>query len=336
MSAAESPLVGIIMGSQSDWDTMRPASEILTEFGVPHECRVVSAHRTPEWMVEYAQTAVSRGLEVIIAGAGGAAHLPGMVASLTTLPVLGVPVGSKWFHGVDSLLSIVQMPGGVPWERSRSVRRGPRMRGCWHPGFWQAVAPSCGRSSKRFVRLRRQSDGAGVVMSAALAPGAAIGILGGGQLGRMLAWPARRMGYRVVIFSDEAEGPAAQWADQIVVGGFDELDKVAQFAKLVSVATFETEHVPLPCVDEVLKHTRVRPSRCVLEVAQNRQLEKETIRRLGGPLPKFTTINPAIELAQQVEAFGMPCVLKTTTAGTTARGSGCCGSPLTWPRRLRN
>ncbi len=114
MSVVPPPLVGIIMGSQSDWDTMRPASEILTEFGVAHECRVVSAHRTPEWMVEYAQTAISRGLEVIIAGAGGAAHLPGMVASMTSLPVLGVPVGSRWFHGVDSLLSIVQMPGGVP------------------------------------------------------------------------------------------------------------------------------------------------------------------------------------------------------------------------------
>lgn len=114
MSSAPSPLVGIIMGSQSDWDTMRPASEILAEFGVAHECRVVSAHRTPEWMVEYAKTAAPRGLEIIIAGAGGAAHLPGMVASMTTLPVLGVPVGSKWFHGVDSLLSIVQMPGGVP------------------------------------------------------------------------------------------------------------------------------------------------------------------------------------------------------------------------------
>jgi 5-(carboxyamino)imidazole ribonucleotide mutase len=110
----ERPLVGVIMGSQSDWETMRKAADILTEFGVPHECRVVSAHRTPEWMVEYAKTAASRGLEVIIAGAGGAAHLPGMVASLTLLPVLGVPVGSRWFHGTDSLLSIVQMPGGVP------------------------------------------------------------------------------------------------------------------------------------------------------------------------------------------------------------------------------
>ena len=108
------PLVGVIMGSKSDWDTMRHASDVLTEFGVPHECRVVSAHRTPELMCEYAATAESRGIEVVIAGAGGAAHLPGMVASQTVLPVLGVPVQSKALNGLDSLLSIVQMPGGIP------------------------------------------------------------------------------------------------------------------------------------------------------------------------------------------------------------------------------
>ena len=108
------PLVGVIMGSQSDWETMRQADEVLTEFGVPHECRIVSAHRTPALMAEYASTAVDRGLEVIIAGAGGAAHLPGMVAAMTILPVLGVPVQSKALNGLDSLLSIVQMPGGVP------------------------------------------------------------------------------------------------------------------------------------------------------------------------------------------------------------------------------
>lgn len=109
-----SPLVGIIMGSKSDWETMRHAADILTEFGVPHECRIVSAHRTPRLMVEYAESAQSRGLEVIIAGAGGAAHLPGMVASETLLPVLGVPVQSAALNGLDSLLSIVQMPGGIP------------------------------------------------------------------------------------------------------------------------------------------------------------------------------------------------------------------------------
>ena len=102
------------MGSKSDWETMSQADAILTEFGIPHECQVVSAHRTPAWMAEYASTAADRGLEVIIAGAGGAAHLPGMVASQTVLPVIGVPVQSAALNGLDSLLSIVQMPKGVP------------------------------------------------------------------------------------------------------------------------------------------------------------------------------------------------------------------------------
>src|SRR5688500_6220646 len=112
--AEANPLVGVIMGSRSDWETMRAASDALTEFGVPHECQIVSAHRTPQWMAEYAAGAEGRGLQVIIAGAGGAAHLPGMVAAQTTLPVLGVPVQSKALNGLDSLLSIVQMPAGVP------------------------------------------------------------------------------------------------------------------------------------------------------------------------------------------------------------------------------
>jgi len=108
------PLVGIIMGSKSDWATMEHASKILTDLGVPHECKVVSAHRTPDLLFEYASTAEERGLEVIIAGAGGAAHLPGMCASKCALPVLGVPVQSKALSGLDSLLSIVQMPRGIP------------------------------------------------------------------------------------------------------------------------------------------------------------------------------------------------------------------------------
>lgn len=111
---AGDPVVGIIMGSQSDWPTMREAAMILTHFGIPYEARIVSAHRTPHRMAEYAGTARSRGLKVIIAGAGGAAHLPGMTASMTSLPVLGVPVESKALDGMDSLLSIVQMPGGIP------------------------------------------------------------------------------------------------------------------------------------------------------------------------------------------------------------------------------
>ena len=114
MADSSAPLVGVIMGSKSDWDTMEHAHLILEELGVPHECEVVSAHRTPDKMSDYAKAAESRGLRVIIAGAGGAAHLPGMTAAHTTLPVLGVPVQSKALSGQDSLLSIAQMPGGVP------------------------------------------------------------------------------------------------------------------------------------------------------------------------------------------------------------------------------
>ena len=106
--------VGVIMGSKSDWPTMKHTADILKSMGIPHETKIVSAHRTPERLVEYAKTAQNRGLKVIIAGAGGAAHLPGMIAALTSLPVLGVPIESKSLSGMDSLLSIVQMPGGVP------------------------------------------------------------------------------------------------------------------------------------------------------------------------------------------------------------------------------
>jgi 5-(carboxyamino)imidazole ribonucleotide mutase len=115
MSApGDSPLVGVVMGSDSDWATMAPAGQALREFGVPHEVRVVSAHRTPRDMLEYGATAADRGLRILVAGAGGAAHLPGMLASVTPLPVIGVPVPLKHLDGMDSLLSIVQMPAGVP------------------------------------------------------------------------------------------------------------------------------------------------------------------------------------------------------------------------------
>ena len=110
----EKPIVAIIMGSTSDWETMKNAADILEEFGIPHESKVVSAHRTPDLLFEFSKTAETRGVEVIIAGAGGAAHLPGMCASQTVLPVLGVPVQSKTLSGMDSLLSIVQMPAGIP------------------------------------------------------------------------------------------------------------------------------------------------------------------------------------------------------------------------------
>ena len=113
-ATAANPLVSVIMGSKSDWETMQHADAILTQFAVPHECKIVSAHRTPDLLAEFARTAEARGVQVIIAGAGGAAHLPGMVAAQTAVPVLGVPVQSAALSGMDSLLSIVQMPAGIP------------------------------------------------------------------------------------------------------------------------------------------------------------------------------------------------------------------------------
>src|ERR1700726_3094003 len=156
------PLVGIIMGSKSDWETMRHAGDTLERFGVPHEAKIVSAHRTPDWMVEYATTAESRGLQVIIAGAGGAAHLPGMVAANTTLPVLGVPVESQSLKGMDSLLSIVQMPGGVPVGTMAIGKPGAinaallatAILGVKHPAIREALRKFRARQTKNVLAVR--------------------------------------------------------------------------------------------------------------------------------------------------------------------------------------
>ena len=150
------PVVGVIMGSRSDWPTMRCACEALDEFGIPHEARVVSAHRTPEWMAEYARTAEERGLRVIIAGAGGAAHLPGMVASWTTLPVLGVPVLSRALNGLDSLLSIAQMPGGVPVATFAIGEAGARNAGIFAARMLATESPTLRESIRRFRDLQAE------------------------------------------------------------------------------------------------------------------------------------------------------------------------------------
>ena len=153
--AVPAPVVGVIMGSKSDWDTMRHAADVLTELAVSHECRIVSAHRTPELMCEYAATAETRGLEVIIAGAGGAAHLPGMVASQTVLPVLGVPVQSRALNGLDSLLSIVQMPGGIPVGTLAIGEAGARNAGLLAARILATTRPELRARLHEFQRKQR-------------------------------------------------------------------------------------------------------------------------------------------------------------------------------------
>ncbi|WP_367079107.1 5-(carboxyamino)imidazole ribonucleotide mutase [Luteitalea sp.] len=150
------PLVGVIMGSRSDWDTMRQATEVLEQFGVPFEARVVSAHRTPDLMRDYATEAEVRGLEVIIAGAGGAAHLPGMVAAQTLVPVIGVPVQSRALNGLDSLLSIVQMPGGVPVATMAIGTAGAKNAGLLAVAMLAVRRPAL-REQLRAVRARQDA-----------------------------------------------------------------------------------------------------------------------------------------------------------------------------------
>src|SRR6187431_2635483 len=150
------PLVGIIMGSTSDWETMRAAAEALDKLGVPYETKVVSAHRTPDLLFEYASMAQDRGIEVIIAGAGGAAHLPGMTASKTSLPVLGVPVQSKALNGMDSLLSIVQMPAGIPVATFAIGVAGAKNAGLFAASILAGKYPAIGTKLESF--RTRQTD----------------------------------------------------------------------------------------------------------------------------------------------------------------------------------
>ena len=159
------PVVGVIMGSTSDWETMAHASDALTSLGVPHECKVVSAHRTPDLLFEYAANAKARGIKVIIAGAGGAAHLPGMCASKTTLPVLGVPVQSKALNGLDSLLSIAQMPAGVPVGTLAIGATGARNAGLLAA---QIIALSDAHVAEALDRFRKSQTDA--VLGSALPP----------------------------------------------------------------------------------------------------------------------------------------------------------------------
>jgi 5-(carboxyamino)imidazole ribonucleotide mutase len=153
----QKPLVGVIMGSQSDWETLSHTADTLTELGVPHEVRVVSAHRTPDLMFEYAESAEGRGLQIIIAGAGGAAHLPGMIAAKTALPVLGVPVQSQALNGLDSLLSIVQMPAGIPVATLAIGKAGAINAALLAAAILGGHNPAIRDALKRFRAARTQS-----------------------------------------------------------------------------------------------------------------------------------------------------------------------------------
>ena len=292
--------VAIIMGSQSDWETMRHAAETLAALGVASEKHIVSAHRTPDRLFAFAKGAKAAGFKIIIAGAGGAAHLPGMTASLTELPVFGVPIESKALSGVDSLYSIVQMPAGVPVgtlaigkpgainaalarrqraraERSGAVRQTGRLAQAADRGGSRAPGGFCVTAPHQ-VKLK---------------PGDTIGILGGGQLGRMLAMAAARLGLRCQVFSPDPDSPAFDVVLNATCAEYADVEALELFANDVDVITYEFENVPAAAAMILAARRPVLPDRKILETTQDRLAEKDFVKRLGIGTADYADVSSA-------------------------------------------
>ena len=307
---AAPPPVAIVMGSQSDWATMRHAADVLDELGVAYAARIVSAHRTPERLFAFAKGARAAGVKVVVAGAGGAAHLPGMIASLTTLPVLGVPVESAALKGFDSLLSIVQMPGGVPVGTLAIGRAGARNAALLAASILALAEPALDaallawRAATRPTASRKRRRTTGRRRVTPIPPGATIGILGGGQLGRMAALAAARLGYRCHVLAPDAESPAGEVAAAYTRADYDDEAALAAFAAAVDVVTFEFENVPVATAEFLARHKPVRPSADVLRVTQDRLAEKDFVRSLDIPVTAYARVTGVADIARGARAPG--------------------------------
>ena len=231
------PVISIIMGSKSDWATMQKTAEVLDRFGVAYEKKVVSAHRTPDLMFRHAEEARSRGIKIIIAGAGGAAHLPGMVAAKTTLPVIGVPVKSRALSGVDSLYSIVQMPGGVPVATMAIGEAGATNAALFALRLLSVEDQTIATVLADFAEEQGKSQ-----RSLQMSSSKTIGIIGGGQLGQMMAISAIYMGHKVIALDPAADCPASRVAE-IIVAPYNDVDALRQLAERCDVLTYEFENV---------------------------------------------------------------------------------------------
>ena len=308
------PMVGVVMGSKSDWETMRHACEVLAELGIPYEAKVVSAHRTPERLFRYGREAEGRGLEVLIAGAGGAAHLPGMLASITLLPVLGVPVESRVLRGSIRCCRSCRCRGACRSARwlsaARRGQRGDPGRG--HPARKDPGDPrGPGRGSARRRptpwgsrpnERESRSIGCRARDRPPLFPPASLGVIGSGQLGRMFIQAAQRMGYRAGVLSESEDTPAAQVAHWTVIGRDDRLPAVAGVRERAEAVTVEFENVSAPALRWLARHRPVRPGWRTVWVAQNRLREKRFLARHGIPHAPWRPVRTAAELDDAVRA----------------------------------
>ena len=322
MVDAPPPVVGIIMGSQSDWATMRHASEMLARLAISHETRIVSAHRTPERLRAYAFSARDRGLRVVIAGAGGAAHLPGMCAAWTSLPVLGVPVESHALKGVDSLLSIAQMPAGIPVGtlaigEPGAVERGAACRR--HAGQHRC------RPRRPPGRLARGADERGAdgtrSMTFPLPPNATIGIVGGGQLGRMSAMAAARLGYRCHVLTPDDDSPGCPGCRRRDAERLRGPPPPCAPSPPRSMSSPSSSRTSAPrgwtCSP---RSSPCAPSPATLRVSQDRLVEKAFLNRAGVPTAPWEAVRSLPELEAAVARIGLPAVLKTTRLGYDGKG----------------
>ena len=316
------------MGSQSDWETMRHAAETLAALGVACEKRIVSAHRTPDRLFAFAKGAKAAGFKVIIAGAGGAAHLPGMAAALTELPVFGVPVESKALSGVDSLYSIVQMPAGVPVGTLAIGKAGAINAALLAASVLALNDAGARRAARRLAqaadrRGRRAPGGIGVTASSRvkLKPGDTIGILGGGQLGRMLAMAAARLGLRCQVFSPDPDSPAFDVVLNATCAEYADVEALELFANDVDVITYEFENVPAAAAHGA--------GRAAAGAARPRRSWRP--RRTGWPKrisssgsasapPTMPTCRRSQTLRAAIARIGLPAVLKTRRFGYDGKG----------------
>ena len=324
------PLVGVVMGSDSDWPVMRHTVRQLELFSIAHEYRVVSAHRTPDLLFEYAATAQRRGLQCIIAGAGGAAHLPGMLAAKTPLPVLGVPIPSRHLHGRDSLYSIVQMPGGIPVATFAIGEPGAinaglfavAMLACFnadHRGTAQAVSPDAKPDGAQYGTASRR-----MMCPLPIRPGAMLGILGGGQLGRLFTQSALAMGYRVSVLDPDPLSPAGQVATRHLQTAYTDcaaLDFIAQNCAAVSI---EFESIPAEALHALRGRVRLAPSAAAVEIAQDRLFEKQFIRDCGLATARFYPVLRAADSTAAFDHIGGEGILKTARLGYDGKGQAIC------------
>ena len=279
--------IGVVMGSSSDWDTMQHAVAILQQFGIAFEAQVVSAHRMPDDMFRYAEAAAERGLKAIIAGAGGAAHLPGMIAAKTPVPVLGVPVASRHLQVWIRCLPSYKCPRACLWPLLPLAMQVLPTRPCL-PWLCWPTRPCAARKAQRLPRRadrgRPQHDPAGERMSEArnvILPGATLGVLGGGQLGRMFAHAAQAMGYFTAVLDQDPTSPAGRVSHHHIRTGYEDPQGLTELAKLCAAVTTEFENVPAGSLNQLAQSLPVSPAGSAVAIAQDRAREKAHFVQCG-------------------------------------------------------